>query len=154
MSRYHIDIRREKLNHKSLRAQRSTCRDYKWVAIPLETTQTHDRLDQHQYTPTRKVQMASIFLQTTQEIYTEPSPVVSLHCSLTFNCNLLHAHMKATHCRCKSLMLHKHNTPFLPKVRPLMGKSCPSFQRTNALIQYGNNFSACYYLTQLPSSLL
>jgi hypothetical protein len=100
----------------------------------------------------------ALFLQKTHEIYIKPRSVVaatlSLQCSLTFNCNLLHTHMKATQCRCKSLMLHKHTTSFLPKVRPLMGKRCPSFRRTNALIQDGNNFSAYDYVIQLPFPLL
>jgi len=112
----------------------------------------------HQYNPTCHFRRHALFLQKTQEICIKPRSVVAitppLQYSLTFNCNLLHTHMKATHCRCKSVMLHKHTTSFLRKVRPLMGKSCPSFKRTNALIQYGNNFSAYDYLIQLPFSLL
>jgi len=119
---------------------------------------THDLLGQHQYTPARRFRRHALFLQKTQEICIKLCSVVAitltLQCSLTFSCNLLHTHMKATHCRCKSLMLHKHTTSFLPKVRPLMGKSCPSFKRTTALIQYRNNFSAYDYLIQIPFSLL
>ena len=138
------------------------CRSTKHT--PKKKIQTQDLLNQHQYTPTCRFRRHALFLQKTKEICIRPRSVVaitlSLQCSLTFNRNLLHTlththtHMKATYCRCKSLMLHKHTTTFLRKVRPLMRKSCPSFKRTNALIQYGNNFSAYDYLIELPFSLL
>jgi hypothetical protein len=40
------------------------------------------------------------------------------------------------------------------KGQAIDGEELHSFKRTNALIQYGNNFSAYDYLIQLPFTLL